>query len=63
VVWNDEKMKNRRKCKVFLRRKMGLIGTVVDLLTYNEAELREATSDESSFTSKIIKEGVVIYAR
>jgi predicted nucleotidyltransferase len=63
IVWDEMKDMPNIKRRIYLRRVIGEMDIPVDLLTCTTEELSKATRDENSFTSQILREGEVIYAR
>ncbi|MDO6353825.1 nucleotidyltransferase domain-containing protein [Caloramator sp. CAR-1] len=60
VVWDDIET-NVAKRRIKLRKIIGFIDKPLDILTCSSKELEEALKENNSFTSRIIKEGKIIY--
>lgn len=63
IVWNEHCEFTNVKRRIILRKIIGFTDVPIDIITCTTEELKKALEDESSFTSKIVKEGELIYGR
>jgi len=63
VVWDEKKDLPNVKRRIMLRKIIGIIENPLDVITCSSDELAKALEDENSFTSRIIREGELIYGR
>ena len=61
VVWDEQKDIPNVKRRIMLRKIIGIIESPIDLITCTTDELNTALEDENSFTSRILKDGEVLY--
>jgi len=61
VVWDEKKNLPNVKRRIILRKIIGIVDIPLDLLTCTSDELAKALEDDNSFTSRIIREGELIY--
>ncbi len=63
VVWDEKGDLPNVKRRIILRKIIGIVDSPLDLLTCTSDELAKALEDDNSFTSRIIREGELIYGR
>lgn len=63
IIWDDVGDMSNVKRRIAIRKSIGFVDKPVDIVTCTTEELKEALKDKKSFTSNIIKEGVLIYGR
>lgn len=63
IIWDNVGDMPNVKRRIAIRKAIGFVDKPVDIVTCTTQELRKALEDEKSFTSNIVKEGVVIYGR
>lgn len=63
IIWDEVADIPNVKRRIAIRKAIGFVDKPVDIITCTTDELANALKDRKSFTSHIIKEGVVIYGR
>lgn len=63
IIWDEVADIPNVKRRIAIRKAIGFVDKPVDIVTCTTDELANALKDKKSFTSNIVKEGVVIYGR
>lgn len=63
VIWDADPAMDVRQRRIALRKAIGPTTIPLDILTMTPAECEKAVSDCRSFTSRILREGRVLYDR
>lgn len=61
IIWDENKELPNAKRRIMLRKIIGFIESPLDILTCSSDEFAKALEDENSFTSRIVREGELIY--